>query len=457
MPVCKVSILNLKLKRTWLLLFLLAILASPILPLDHDEDENGALRVSGSNSVIVTTSPEHDGLDFDDNDDDVTTFASAQGVDRSGNDNATTKYSNNNNSIITRGLPTTTFLRKSTNKKSREIFHKAFSKAMGGGITGAIAGVVQVLALMWLRTVTNYQYRYGSSFIQALTALYGMGYDSLSSIRSWIINFNMYLIVSSHKTASSKGGIPRLYSGISFALIQAPLSRFVSTAANDGVSALLESYNWGPGREVLVAAVVVGFFRIMLMPIDTCKTVLQIESKKGLGELMKRVRRGNIHLLFSGSLANAASSFIGHYPWFYTYNLLSRNAAFIQLFPWVTGRNALIGFISSIISDTVANFMRVIKTSKQALGSTRSDITYAETISMILAVDGWRGLFGRGLKTRILGNALQSILFTVIWRSLSERWNQVDAETDMAEESSANVIIDDDTDDSENDEYDVER
>jgi len=267
----------------------------------------------------------------------------------------------------------------------------------------------------------------------------------------------MYLIVSSHTTAPSKGGIPRLYSGISFALIQAPLSRFVSTAANDGVSALLESYNWGPGREVLVAAVVVGFFRIMLMPIDTCKTVLQIESKKGLSELMTRVRRGNIHLLFSGSLANAASSFIGHYPWFYTYNLLSRNAAFIQLFPWVTGRNALIGFISSIISDTVANFMRVIKTSKQALGSTRSDITYAETISMILAVDGWRGLFGRGLKTRILGNALQSILFTVIWRSLSERWNQVDAETDMEEESSANVIIDDDTDDSENDEYDVER
>jgi len=146
----------LKLKRTWLLLFLLAILASPILPLDHDEDENGALRVSGSNSAIVTTSPEHDGLVFDDNDNDVAPFASAQGVDRSGNDNATTKYSNNNNSIITRGLPTTAFLRKSTNTKTKDIFHKAFSKAMGGGITGAIAGVVQVLALMWL--VSSYLY-----------------------------------------------------------------------------------------------------------------------------------------------------------------------------------------------------------------------------------------------------------------------------------------------------------
>lgn len=91
--------------------------------------------------------------------------------------------------------------------------------------------------------------------------------------------------------------------------------------------------------------------------------------------------------------------------------------------------------------------MRVIKTSKQALGSTRSNITYAETISMILAVDGWRGLFGRGLKTRILGNALQSILFTVIWRSLSERWTQVEVETDRNESSPENARDGDDVDD----------
>jgi hypothetical protein len=250
--------------------------------------------------------------------------------------------------------------------------------------------------------VINYQYRYGSSFIQALTTLYGMG------------------------------GIPRLYSGITFALIQAPLARFISTAANDGVGVLLQNFNWGPGREVVVAAFVVGFFRIMLMPIDTCKTVLQIESGKGLAQLLAKVRRGNVHLLYAGALANAASSFIGHYPWFYMYNLLSKNDALINSIPWATGRNALIGFASSIVSDTTANFMRVIKTTKQSLGSTRSKTTYAETISLILAVDGWRGLFGRGLKTRILGNALQSILFTVVWRELSERWQEKDDDTNAA-------------------------
>ena len=192
-----------------------------------------------------------------------------------------------------------------------------------------------------------------------------------------------------------------------------------------------------PGREVVVAAFVVGFFRMMLMPIDTCKTVLQIENKKGLTQLLSKVRNGHIHLLYSGALANALSSFIGHYPWFYTYNLLSKNEALIESIPWATGRNALIGFMSSIVSDTVANSMRVIKTSKQALGSTRSSITYAETISLILAVDGWRGLLGRGLKTRILGNALQSILFTVVWRGLSERWQEENTAEDNIGKSKA--------------------
>ncbi len=224
---------------------------------------------------------------------------------------------------------------------------------------------------------------------------------------------------------------------MSFALIQAPLSRFVSTAANDGIGELLKEFDWGPGREVIVASFVVGFFRMLLMPIDTCKTVLQIEHKKGLATLLAKVRAGKIHVLYSGALANAASSFIGHYPWFYTYNLLSRNERLAGIVPWKTGRNAVIGFVSSVTSDTVANFMRVIKTSKQALGSTMSSSstpTYAETIGVILAADGWRGLFGRGLKTRILGNALQSIIFTVIWRGLSERWKRKEEEEEEEEE-----------------------
>ena len=42
---------------------------------------------------------------------------------------------------------------------SSPIMQKAAKKAIGGGLSGALAGVIQVLTLMWLRTTMNYQYR----------------------------------------------------------------------------------------------------------------------------------------------------------------------------------------------------------------------------------------------------------------------------------------------------------
>ena len=116
------------------------------------------------------------------------------------------------------------------------------------------------------------------------------------------------------------GGIPRFYRGLSFALIQAPLARFVSTAANDGVEVFLASWDptkdWGPGRTTMVAGFVVGLWRMLLMPIDTCKTVLQVDSVEGFRHLMRRVKAGKIGVLYQGSLANALSAFVGHYPWY---------------------------------------------------------------------------------------------------------------------------------------------
>ena len=139
-------------------------------------------------------------------------------------------------------------------------------KALGGGLTGAVAGIIQVLSLMWLRTIINHQYRYGTTLKQAMRILY------------------------------NEGGISRFYRGISFALIQAPLSRFGSTAANDGVNALLSSLqstkHWGVGVSTIIGAFAVGLWRVFLMPIDTCKTVLQVESFDGFKTLMRKVKNG---------------------------------------------------------------------------------------------------------------------------------------------------------------------
>lgn len=92
-----------------------------------------------------------------------------------------------------------------------------------------------------------------------------------------------------------------------------------------------------------------------------------------------------------------------------SYNYLSSTIWLQHIITSLLLRNAMIGIISSIVSDTIVNFIRVIKTTKQSLGSKHHDITYYDTIHIIVAADGIKGLFGRGLYTRMIGNALQSL------------------------------------------------
>ena len=49
-----------------------------------------------------------------------------------------------------------------------EQLKKAANKALGGGLAGAAAMVVQVTTLMWMRTTMNYQYKYGTGMTTAL-------------------------------------------------------------------------------------------------------------------------------------------------------------------------------------------------------------------------------------------------------------------------------------------------
>lgn len=84
------------------------------------------------------------------------------------------------------------------------------NQAIKTGLTGAAAGSVQVATLMWLRTITSYQSSYDVSFLEAVNTLY------------------------------ADGGLERFYRGISFALVQGPLSRFGSITANSLAEGLLD-------------------------------------------------------------------------------------------------------------------------------------------------------------------------------------------------------------------------
>ena len=43
-------------------------------------------------------------------------------------------------------------------------------------------------------------------------------------------------------------------------------------------------------------------------------------------------------------------------------------------------------------------------------------VGYVAAAEAVVAQDGLRGLLGRGLKTRILANGLQGLMFSVLWR-----------------------------------------
>jgi hypothetical protein len=51
----------------------------------------------------------------------------------------------------------------------------ALKSALGGGIAGALAMILQVVLLMWIRTAMNYQYRYGGTFLDTLRKLWREG------------------------------------------------------------------------------------------------------------------------------------------------------------------------------------------------------------------------------------------------------------------------------------------
>ena len=88
---------------------------------------------------------------------------------------------------------------------------------------------------------------------------------------------------------------------------------------------------------------------------------------------------------------------------------------------------ALFGFTSSCASDIVTNSLKVIMTTQQLalLSKTVSGKTSAsmlstvEALQLVVKADGVEGLFGRGLKTKLLVNALQGALFSVLLKYLT--------------------------------------
>lgn len=267
---------------------------------------------------------------------------------------------------------------------TNDIFNKSFNRAINGGISGFSAMIIQVSSLMWLRTTMNYQYRYGGNIKNTISTLY------------------------------KQGGLLRFYKGYSAAITIGPLSRFGDTAANTFVMNSFDK-NTNTTIKTLSGSALASGWRVFLMPIDALKTNMQVDG--GLNILKNKINKGGYRVLYNGTLASMSATFVGHYPWFLTYNLLSQKIPEKDNLSYTLLRNAGIGFTSSVTSDCVSNSLRVVKTMKQTHSE---NINYKKTVYDIINKDGIEGLFGRGLKTRILTNGIQGMMFTVCWKYIEK-------------------------------------
>lgn len=167
--------------------------------------------------------------------------------------------------------------------------------------------------------------------------------------------------------------------------------------------------------KTVTASGAAALWRINLMPIDTLKTFLQVEGKKGLTMIGDKFRKGGPRVLYHGAIAASSATFVGHFPWFFTFNFLNEKLPKPDEFLLNLCRNAFMGFASSVVSDTSSNSVRVVKTYKQ---TSETPITYPQAVKNVIKEEGLVGLFGRGLKTRILANGLQGLVFAVLWKAI---------------------------------------
>ncbi|CAE7348930.1 MDC1 [Symbiodinium pilosum] len=257
---------------------------------------------------------------------------------------------------------------------------------MISGVAGGCAQVMYVLPLMWLRTIMEYQYKNGEGIVKVATTLY------------------------------QEGGIARFYRGLMPALILAPTARFGDTAANELALSSLSSVQMPLALKTLCASVTAAMFRVVILPLDAWKVNKQVHGKAGLEHLLRKARVNPLSL-WHGGMGVLVTGGFGHYPWFYTNNLLREILPPFEMRYGKHVRHAFIGFTSSVVADAICNPIRVLKVNRQ---TSLTRISYLEAAQSIIQKEGLIGLWSRGLKTRILANGVQGSLFTVGWRYFSE-------------------------------------
>jgi len=266
----------------------------------------------------------------------------------------------------------------SMDKSSSSTFRgNASSSALRGGVAAVLVQTACVPTFMWMHTVTNYQYRYGGTAIDVVRALY------------------------------AEGGPRRFYRGIVPALLQSAILRFGGLAVNEGLLAATASHGLSSTMAAATSSLATSVLRVVLMPLDAWQTAKQVNGEHGFKRVLEEAR-SRPSTLWRGTAGSVTSTWAGFYAWCWTNNWLHEVLPKSSFGDSETPRSATIGFAANVAGDASSNFLRVLKTLQQTAGR---EMTYMSAAKELLRQDGVRGLFGRGLPTKVASSGFQGAVF----------------------------------------------
>lgn len=174
-----------------------------------------------------------------------------------------------------------------------------------------------------------------------------------------------------------------------------------------------------------VASACASAWRALLTPLDTAKLVLELDGfRPGVAALRARVSSRGVAALWAGWAGVGLAAAASHWPWFGVHNVLTQRLPPPRPGRWPRlVRSAAVGFAASLVSDVAANPLRVLKSTVQTAAAPMSYLAAARAVA---AADGPAGLFTRGLGAKICINALQGVVFSVLWaacrQAYAARW-----------------------------------
>ena len=242
-------------------------------------------------------------------------------------------------------------------------------------ITGAT--IFQQSSTYWVKTLVKNQYVYGEP------------------------------IISTFKTLFRSTEPFRFYSGMLPTITKAIIGRNADILC---YKFYLEKLDSNKEHIALISGLSASVIKVGFMPLDTISNLYQIHGKNAEQIIKKQYGKEN-YFFYRGTTAYIALTSIGSSVWLYTYSKLNET----QLHTNKNINNALIGISASIMSDSVINPIRILKTYKQ---SHNDYITYSNIIKNIVKKDGgWLKSYFRGYGVRMCLNAFNSGLFMVLWKN----------------------------------------